>query len=111
MNCWNGASNAFAAAAARSTWASPSTARRTRWPASRRDSSDMLEPHVVLGEARRRGARAGDVAELGELEAMVERVVAGCAVQHGRHPPGEMFDAPDAPEAGGGVRLQQVGSP
>src|SRR6185436_10555098 len=97
MKCWKGASNGVAAAAARSTCAPPSTSRRTRMPRSCRDSSDMLEAHVVLGQARGRGARAAHVAELRELEPLVEWVVAGRAMQHGRHPPGEMFDAPDAP--------------
>src|SRR5438067_5664652 len=64
-----------------------------------------LEPDVVLGEAGRRRARRDDVAQLRQLELEVERIAAGEPVEHRGHPPGEMFRAPDSPQAIRRVRV------
>src|SRR5215217_5936751 len=67
------------------------------------------QAHVVLRQGRRCGPRPRNVVQLGELQAVLERVVSGEAVQHGRHPPGEALCLPDAPETGLGIGLEQVG--
>src|SRR4030095_13423265 len=77
MNRWNGASNGVWLASARSRSPSPSTARRTRVPASYRAASPvgslgMLVSHVVLGQARRCRLRADDVPKLRQLQLVLE---------------------------------------
>ena len=54
------------------------------------------------------GARGGHVVQFGQLAAVVEAVAAFEAVQHGRHPPGEVLRAPHAAQADFGVSIQQV---
>src|SRR5215211_7089115 len=85
-------------------------ARRTRMPASKRadasrgvSSSDMLEPHVVLGQARRRCRRAAHVAQLRKLKPLLKRVVSGKSEQHRGHPPGKVFGAPHSAQTRCGV--------
>src|SRR5689334_8034626 len=50
---------------------------------------------VVLCEGGRGRTRADEVVELGALEPLLKGVVAGKAVEHVRHPPREVLDAPD----------------
>src|SRR5215213_11998164 len=70
--------------------------------------SHALEPDVVLRQRGRRRARAADVGELRVLELRLERVLAGRAVQHRRHPVREVLDAPDPAQAALGVARQRV---
>ena len=64
------------------------------------------QPDVILGEALRCGARAGEVIEFRELATMVEGVFVGEFVQHGGHPPRKPLHFPYTAQAGLGVLLQ-----
>src|SRR4051812_14086965 len=78
--------------------------------AARGDRSSALhrvEADVVLGERGRRCLRTANVAELRELEPLLESVVNLEAVQHRGHVPGEVLRPPGPPETGGRVALQQ----
>ena len=62
---------------------------------------------IVLRERGGGGARRSHLIEFRQLPAIIEAVAALEAVQHGRHPPGEMLRAPDAAQADLGIAFEQ----
>jgi 4-hydroxybenzoate 3-monooxygenase len=56
----------------------------------------LLQTDVVLRQGRRGGRRTAEVAQLGQLQAVLEAVVPVVAVQHRRHPPGEVLGPPSS---------------
>src|SRR5258705_10122725 len=66
------------------------------------------QTNVVFGQGLRSSARTGDVVEFGDLAALVERVVARKAVQHGSHPPGKSLHFPNAAQADLRVTFEQL---
>src|SRR5581483_7937955 len=75
-----------------------STRTLPQWQPPRGTRSIALDRQadVVVGHRLRRGLRARDVVELGELHLPAERPRLGEAVQQPGHPPGEAFGLPDA---------------
>jgi hypothetical protein len=72
--------------------------------------SVQRQADIVFGEGLGGGAGAGDVVEVGELAAVVERIVTGETVEELGHPPGETLNFPDAAEAGCGILREKVGT-
>src|ERR1700761_3055152 len=58
------------------------------------------QARVILGQPGRPGRARRAPAQRGQLQLGVERVTR--AMQHGRHPPGEVLAAPDPPQGGVG---------
>src|SRR6266496_896609 len=53
------------------------------------------QPHIILRQRCRRGLRADEVIQLGQLNPRAEFALVGEFVQHRGHPPGEAHRLPD----------------
>src|SRR6185503_15258640 len=72
--------------------------RRAGLQARRFERHFSGQPDVLLGKARHRRARAGEVIEIGDLSLMIERVFIGRSMQRGGHPPREPLRLPHPPQ-------------
>src|SRR5262245_29653486 len=75
---------------------------------NRVSASDILEPYVVLGQARRCRFGRAHITQLCELQLGLEVIVAWKAMQHRCHPPREVLGAPYSAKARGRVSLQRL---
>jgi len=57
-------------------------------------SSCHWQANIVFSQRRRADARTRHVVQFGQLHLILERVIAGKAMQHGCHPPREAFRLP-----------------
>jgi hypothetical protein len=66
---------------------------------------------VIFCESPGCRSRAGDVVQLGEFAALVERILIRETMEHRGHPPREPLDSPNQPQAVLRIGIEQVVAP